>query len=154
MRISDWSSDVCSSDLIFKGDRRGTTHDGNLDFGLEAWLPISPHIKPIDRIGNQVLQNLHNHTFDGADANRAAWFVQNDIDLVTTELGFMGLKSVSDKLVWRENLGSLTPGNAEWVQNSHTFADAFHFRLLCRDEIGRAACRERVCQFVSISGFD
>src|SRR3546814_10879315 len=108
MRISDWSSDVCSSDIIFKGDRRGTTHDGNLDFGLEAWLPISPHIKPIDRIGTQVFQNLHNHTFDGADANRAAWFVQNDIDLVTTELGFMGLKRTEEHTSELQSLMSIS----------------------------------------------
>src|SRR3546814_12095227 len=82
MRISDWSSDVCSSDLASAQFRRG-----------------------------RVLGSL----------------------LVHPELG--GRRS----------------GGGERSHESHDGRGCGEFAHVCPQEIGRASCRERVCQYVSIS---
>src|SRR3546814_12683094 len=79
MRISDWSSDVCSSDLLVALLQRC---DGQSAALLEAWLDRT---QPAD---------------------------------------------------WREQAAAMAAGDASAGRDG---------------EIGRASCRERVCQYVSIS---
>src|SRR3546814_4630447 len=84
MRISDWSSDVCSSDLL-------------ADPGLDAAAPAGEVEAPV---------RLRGHDAAGA------------------------------------------VGDAGAVQHvRHQAAEAFKPMIL-RPEIGRASCRERVCQYV------
>src|SRR3546814_17274475 len=84
MRISDWSSDVCSSDL---------PESANLPEAVaERWA---------DQWGDAIVA-----------AAAAAWSGPPPIDLSF----------------------AAEPGDEEWA-----------------DEIGRASCRERVCQYVKIS---
>src|SRR3546814_5078512 len=95
MRISDWSSDVCSSDLLEKP----TIHQKNLEFKVDIDEEI-PQFIVCDRFKlNRILLNL----------------VGNAIKF--TEKGYIGL-SVK-----------------EIAKHPNT-------------EIGRASCRERVCQYV------
>src|SRR3546814_11421602 len=86
MRISDWSSDVCSSDL------------GGL---ASLW------------ISNGNLGNVHRR-FEANDA--------------TLRVGLAGL--------------AMTGGDIDAFDNDLAVAG---------QEVGRASCRERVCQYVSIS---
>src|SRR3546814_5728420 len=98
MRISDWSSDVCSSDLVFSRDR-GNKHE---KFDLEACTTVPGE-------GGHEL------------------------------IGF----------------GSGSHPGREWILRVHEGA-SFGAALtgaaqLARaevEEIGRASCRERVCQYV------
>src|SRR3546814_13433221 len=88
MRISDWSSDVCSSDLNFlKGDAKGD---------------------------------------QGQLAKQLKRFIKNCIYLCEQkDIGFL--------------------------MTNHTYASQDMFNPDAKIKIGRASCRERVCQYVSIS---
>src|SRR3546814_20877980 len=89
MRISDWSSDVCSSDLI----------------------------------GHEAQQHLRRGL--AADA------------------------AIDDALAEQRRVGGL-PHFGDRIADEHQFLrDALERAV--RVEIGRASCRERVCQYVSIS---
>src|SRR3546814_17637072 len=90
MRISDWSSDVCSSDLP-------NNHNGAVFLGLNG-LVVKSH--------------------GGADANGIAKAIG------------VAAAMVRDDITRR------------------IIQDLDNFRA---HEIGRASCRERVCQYVSIS---
>src|SRR3546814_11096819 len=94
MRISDWSSDVCSSDLALGVD--------------------SGHIRPGPAIAEQ------------------------DLDALRRQIGPLRVADddVRQYLAAKADpLGRIARGNAA-------------------AEIGRAACRERVCQYVKLSGGD
>src|SRR3546814_17657472 len=98
MRISDWSSDVCSSDLA-----NHPRFIANLDRSIAA-LGV-PQNDPLSRIAirktsGKVISLLYFHTF-------------------TAQHGFLPM------------------------QHYYTIMRAPH-------EIGRASCRDRVCQYVSI----
>src|SRR3546814_20589596 len=93
MRISDWSSDVCSSDLL--GVRLGAGKHGGDDFP-SGEMPL---------------------------ADRRA------------EIGdAVALEALDDRL-----------------QRLFRHVVAFLAERLLQDQIGRASCRERVCQYVEIS---
>src|SRR3546814_13388282 len=104
MRISDWSSDVCSSDLIVRADSAGGKARGR-------------HHQ------QQGAQSGH------ADQMAAAW---------------PGVH----RFIVAICIGSLT--------NRRTFAAYSSSRMTSStarlSQIGRASCRERVGQYVSISG--
>src|SRR3546814_12646296 len=101
MRISDWSSDVCSSDLI----------------GLCA----ESHCKFVDSLAFP----------DAVDAGlRVAHLGRSS---VRYEIGLFG-----------ENKDA--PAAEGWFV--HVFVDRETRRPVALDEIGRAACRARVCQYV------
>src|SRR3546814_4640997 len=85
MRSSDWSSDVCSSDLPHKGGGRG-------------------HLIPMNR---QTRRKRHGGC-------TAAIFRRNN------------RQTFHERIIQRQTLGFQRPAN----------------------EIGRASCRERVCQYV------
>src|SRR3546814_19137456 len=103
MRISDWSSDVCSSDLVVPGYR---THGEMIpESAPTGWDEAR------DAGGNLILANPNNP--DG----RA-----------------IAAEAVSALLARRDG----------WLLVDEAFADAGP----AQSEIGRASCRERVCQYV------
>src|SRR3546814_14529798 len=99
MRISDWSSDVCSSDLFIRAARNG--------------FPV------VIRCGFVA--------FDGA--NRA-------YGARTPAVGFevKAVEAFSRHEHSPKDLGSTRPESPGWNERAN--------------EIGRATCRERVCQYV------
>src|SRR3546814_8778980 len=106
MRISDWSSDVCSSDL----------DSVKSYFGMRK---ISTGVNPKTGKLALLLNNkplFHNGTLD------QGW--------------------------WPESL--LTPPSEEAARSDIIFLKKAGFNMLRKHikEIGRASCRERVCQYV------
>src|SRR3546814_5401526 len=97
MRISDWSSDVCSSDLIAER--------------AETWI--------VDRLGL-------------AEAHRDDPRIQ--------------ILEYSD----RDNRHGSSPRGEDWHQMLEDHALQLVAGELCDQEIGRASCREGVCQYVYI----
>src|SRR3546814_12871242 len=98
MRISDWSSDVCSSDLVFD------IHGGGLDL-------VFPHHE------NEIAQSRCAH----GTAEMARLWMHNGYVVVNGE------------------------------KMSKSLGNFFTVRQLLEEglrEIGRASCRERVCQYV------
>src|SRR3546814_12419104 len=106
MRISDWSSDVCSSDLWVAS--RLPHHYAELERMLKAWggNASGSGIANIDNTGE-----VHPDTY---------W--------------------------WQHSVGNVrqTPFRTLWLERP----DALLHKLR---EIGRASCRERVCQHAKIS---
>src|SRR3546814_12366424 len=107
MRISDWSSDVCSSDLVPLA--RANNHRGKGDFRLAADGRIT------GRRGR----------------NRVAPFV------------FTGIQILSPRLLVDAPEGPFST-NLFW---DRAIAAERAYGLV-HQEIGRASCRERVCQYV------
>src|SRR3546814_14306109 len=103
MRISDWSSDVCSSDLRRLAHRRLVDHPAKLDPPLAAEKPLDrdPGLARVDIVGKAA-----------GGAEREA----EEFELV----------------------GGGSGAFAEEVEAARA-----HLRT-----IGRASCRERVCQYV------
>src|SRR3546814_14553135 len=112
MRISDWSSDVCSSDLeTTPGDADALIAEAQSAFS--QWRNV-----PAPRRGEFVRQL--------GDALRGA---KEDLGrLVSIEVG----KALSEGL-----------GEVQEMVDICDFAVG-----LSRQQIGRASCRERVCQYV------
>src|SRR3546814_17759065 len=110
MRISDWSSDVCSSDLIVFDHDEGYRADASIE-SLAALRPLEGGVVTV---GNASQQN------DGA---AACLLVAED------RLAALGLQPSGWFVGWA----------AEGCDPS---------RLGIGPEIGRASCRERVCQYV------
>src|SRR3546814_12954150 len=99
MRISDWSSDVCSSDLLCA--KAANTDNGKRYAVLECF----------QRLPKTLPKELR------ADLCR----------------------------------GTTSVGPADCFRAANMVADVEDRVKLCRDEIGRASCRERVCQYLLIS---
>src|SRR3546814_12502412 len=116
MRISDWSSDVCSSDLL-----------ADLETGRDVErvlrLPIFFGIGGAD-IADQVADRGPGRVIAGETARRGD---AGQVGQADEDRGIFGL---ADILLDRDRLEPR--GGIE--------------------EIGRASCRERVCQYVSIAG--
>src|SRR3546814_16405081 len=127
MRISDWSSDVCSSDLLLDLDTRTTLLDA-----LREHLKLTGTKKGCD------------HGQCGActvivDGRR----INSCLTLAVMHGG--------DSITTIEGLGS--PENLHPMQAAFVRHDAFQCGYctpgqICSAEIGRASCRERVCQYV------
>src|SRR3546814_20039270 len=116
MRISDWSSDVCSSDLYFES--------GN---GAVNWryLPRSNEIlwfSERDNWGNLYLYDATSGKLKHAVTSGAG----NVTEVLRVDPG--------TRTVWFRGVG-MEDGRNPYYQ---------HFYK----EIGRASCRERVCQYV------
>src|SRR3546814_14280493 len=110
MRISDWSSDVCSSDLL------------------------------LDDKGNITERRLRGYASDTA---QKIGYTYDDLDRVTHK-NLPGSELDIDYAY--DNLGRLTAANQTSGANDLTFTyDALGRNLT---QIGRASCRERVCQYV------
>src|SRR3546814_5992445 len=102
MRISDWSSDVCSSDLLLG-------LGGGIDAGGDHGNPHAAFHVPVERRADD-------------DVGLGVDFLADAVGrLVDLEQGQVGAAGDVDQ---------------------HA-AGALH-----RDKIGRASCRERVCQYV------
>src|SRR3546814_14181691 len=119
MRISDWSSDVCSSDLYIQRD--GVTRDGERG-------------------------QLYSAENDRADGKA---FIERQVNdrhqfrfIVSPEDGeqYDDLKPLTRRMIaqMEQDLGT----KPDWVAVDH-------FNTC--PQIGRASCRERVCQYVYIS---
>src|SRR3546814_5727373 len=102
MRISDWSSDVCSSDLNLK--QRVASHSAGRD--AAAGKPASIPAADLNHEGPRVLQH--------------AIFRLQRPALIEMVIHALGIEEVLNPVA-RQNEA---------------------------DEIGRASCRERVCQYV------
>src|SRR3546814_15751836 len=112
MRISDWSSDVCSSDLIGKNTIFGAIINA-VKSDTTSNLLATPHIVTLD--------------------NQPAKFLVGQEVPITTGEALSDNFDEAFPTVQREEVGiqlDVTPQV---------------------NEIGRAACRERVCQYVEIS---
>src|SRR3546814_14256289 len=107
MRISDWSSDVCSSDLI--GPRRLNDFSGNAFYRLTG-----------ARLGVQASGEVHKLNY---------------------------LRSLDDERDYTSYRGALR-GFYRMSPLINLYVQGYVNRRDFRQEIGRASCRERVCQYV------
>src|SRR3546814_3613113 len=99
MRISDWSSDVCSSDLAFM--------DAIKELAAEAGMDV-PRADPREAARAERRASLHDVTTAAQE-----WF--------------------------KENL---------WSAEGKSAREYLEKRGIGHDQIGRASCREGVCQYV------
>src|SRR3546814_8453171 len=109
MRISDWSADVCSSDLDFDPDVQAA---GN-------------RIQPLEMVEKAL------------NASRAAGFQSVNADLI------YGLP--------RQTLASFDRSLDQLIRLSPDRIALYNYAHLpsrFKAQIGRASCRERVCQYV------
>src|SRR3546814_14712965 len=115
MRISDWSSDVCSSDL---GVRPAPAR--NHPFETVRPCPVS------------------RRQLDPAPAK---------------DVAMLGRKSPRQPASVATSFQSGSREEISWanVHRSFTSTTSFPCPPMVLPEIGRASCRERVCQYVSIS---
>src|SRR3546814_18820821 len=111
MRISDWSSDVCSSDLQ---SGQSTAIRNGVKAARGEWIA----------------------TLDGDGQNDPA-----DIPKLLDERDRSG-DGIRLLAGWRVN--RMDSDSKRWASKA---ANAIRSRML-RDEVGRASCRERVCQYV------
>src|SRR3546814_10548640 len=109
MRMSDWSSDVCSSDLIVLS--------ADLDTAMATRTLL--------------------FAFGGS--------VQNEQGVVVLDS-----KHTLDAIKFMKELyqKTMTPQVMAWDASSNNRAMLSGTISLCLNEIGRASCRERVCQYV------
>src|SRR3546814_18132040 len=110
MRISDWSSDVCSSDLVVERARR----------------PLPPHRLLGDAAPEEWAGEIDQVLVPGGIVSEVDFFHYPSRTLVLTDL----IENIEPRRVknilyrWLIRLGGAA------------------------DQIGRASCRERVCQYV------
>src|SRR3546814_14042370 len=100
MRISDWSSDVCSSDLLL------VAANGNLPSGVASIKPLT-------------------------------MFAPMPIGLALLAVGLLYFRWVGRRWLGSRDDPTVTPARTE-----------SYFARTYGIEIGRASCRERVCQYV------
>src|SRR3546814_3095524 len=105
MRISDWSSDVCSSDLFEMTEVEGR---------IEAIIRASPQLVEIEKVPLPFIVMGADNEHTGAGP------YPHDIIDKTSGCGLQRLGEGVDRFLYRYKWG----------------------------EIGRASCRERVCQYV------
>src|SRR3546814_14783533 len=119
MRISDWSSDVCSSDLIDKRMLHARGYSDNGMFGADDEHP--------DPLGGSLLIKAKGFSVQGQLCGRRFWVA----------------------VFWRGELGDrvqIRGWESEGVREALARHEGDRFALT--PEIGRASCRERVCQYV------
>src|SRR3546814_12664023 len=113
MRISDWSSDVCSSDLI---DMADSLYPVVLKGDAETYRPIS-----------EVIRKTHYHGLDLIPANLHLYNAEYEIASRLPTFGPTYLTGLKQAI-------------APVSQNYDV--------VIIEPQIGRASCRERVCQYV------
>src|SRR3546814_15348736 len=124
MRISDWSSDVCSSDLGLRA-RRAVVKTRLVRIGTKGMPAVRAHLRYIQRDGvtrEGTPGELYSADRDTADDK--AFLQRCDGD----RHQFRFIVSAED--------GSEYPDLKPYI------------RRLMTQKIGRASCRERVCQYV------
>src|SRR3546814_19600996 len=126
MRISDWSSDVCSSDLPWRGS---SDHEAVDDLGARAFQVACPadvrllvEARPQFHQGGHRLSRLRRLDQRLDDGGVVAGAVEGLLD--------------------RDDAGV-----ARGLLQEHHYRVEALVRMV-NDEIGRASCRERVCQYV------
>src|SRR3546814_16598791 len=141
MRISDWSSDVCSSDLKFRNEiiwKRTGSHGGS-----KRWGPVHDVIlfytKSSKYTWNRVFQEYEKSYLD--DFYRFS-DGKGRYRLVT--LTGAGVRTGDSGKPWR-NVDPTASGR-HWAVPITSLQRAY------QDQLGRASRRERVCMHVYISG--
>src|SRR3546814_7925288 len=120
MRISDWSSDVCSSDLL------------RIGAGEEILDEEFPPLEIGEHALSQMPEGFGRHGLVDRSPPDA--------------LG--GVPVPDDELVVRRTSGVLTGGADQRPARTDPAFTPPQPRLVQRLEIGRASCRERVCKSV------
>src|SRR3546814_16565483 len=116
MRISDWSSDVCSSDLLQK---------------------IEPYPEAVDSLFGVIAVGASNRELRYAIVN----FVERSRAFRSAELRIDPASRVTLAAMEEDyRFGRWTALRSKIT--------TFHRRRTRQAEIGRASCRERVCQYV------
>src|SRR3546814_17311566 len=130
MRISDWSSDVCSSDLVSDVQRRQMT------------TVLAPNVHNIAIDGSfDDAQAMVKRLFGDAEARGALTLsAVNSINWarLMAQVVYYFYAAVRLGAPGREIAFSVPTGN---------FGDVFAGYVAAQMEIGRASCRERVCQY-------
>src|SRR3546814_13264097 len=137
MRISDWSSDVCSSDLIVQlGAGTWTLTDG-----------LSLDVANVTVRGAGAGEDGSILDFAGQQGAGEGLLVTSD-DVLLTEFAVLntkgdGIKSKgADRIVYHKLRVEWTAG-PKATNGAHGI-----YPVESTDEIGRAPCRERVCRYV------
>src|SRR3546814_20604928 len=132
MRISDWSSDVCSSDLQDDIARLQWLVAQLLTFPRHLSQHVGGYVLTENRLDEMV--PIHNAAM--ADRTFIEWD-KDDID----ELKLMKVDVLA--------LGMLTCIRKCFdLMRLHDLGDHVLKSVPAEDQIGRASCRERVCQYV------
>src|SRR3546814_11128545 len=121
MRISDWSSDVCSSDLLYH------TFAEQL-----AKLPDTTRIYP----GHDYIANNLRFTLDREPDNGKAEALLREVDPQDTDRALITTLAQEKEV------------NAFFRLTSPPVLARLRQAFPDLPEIGRASCRERVCQYV------
>src|SRR3546814_14827741 len=126
MRISDWSSDVCSSDLMKRESRRASTRFDALDTDSIDLADAAKRVLQLPAVASkQFLITIGDRTVGGLtvrDQMVGPWQVPV-ADCAVTATGF---ESTTGEAM---AMGERTP-------------------LALLDALGRASCREKGCQYV------
>src|SRR3546814_12938114 len=122
MRISDWSSDVCSSDLLATGSGSPGTPTGQPS-------PAAPSVDDRQHDARRVVLRV----MDCVNRRDPGRFVE--IIAARIEIALIGGE------VARTNIQPDTVPRPKIIAGYH----------VGQPEIGRASCRERVCQYGEIS---
>src|SRR3546814_15237394 len=125
MRISDWSSDVCSSDLI----ERTTSV---VDLG-ELFNRLGPIVGAIDPAQVNEFLDTITAALEGREDDIGATLD----DLATLVSGLASRDDAIQRLIT----------NLDVVAETVNRRDA-QIETMLPNQIGRASCRERVCQYV------
>src|SRR3546814_3379993 len=145
MRISDWSSDVCSSDLYFSFYINGPWNIADFRKRLpsslsDAWMTM-PLAGP-EGPGASVAGGTSFVVFRDSEHKYAAWKLVAYLSDPEVQARFHG------------RTGNLPPRRSPWEDPAlanDPYARAFRDQLeraVSTPKVGRASCRERVCQYV------
>jgi hypothetical protein len=107
----------------------GAGFDGDLDQWPERPLAFGAAIKPIDRIGDQVFQDLEDHSLDGAYVYGLLRKIVFDLHVVPFELAFVRVARLANEFFQREDLRALAARDAQRIENPNPLADALHLGL-------------------------
>src|SRR3546814_8429679 len=151
MRISDWSSDVCSSDLLPVYDLAGS-----LASPRYRWLVWLDALALLFTIGGALGWVAFARAFDPAGVARDAllWASLAVALLVVDRFCFSAAHVLwlrfdfLSEIIWVEMSGNYQAAAFEFGAQ---FTDRVKSKRQVINEIGSASCRERVCQYVKIS---
>src|SRR3546814_3988368 len=147
MRISDWSSDVCSSDLLGWGDARMQRLYEHVLETLPAAHAAGVRILVGDDYSGVFREMIENDPLDHQVGNYGREFATYAAipGLSAGQVLAWGTKNAGEALLDGDASLGVIAANAladQIVVDGDTVADP---AVLAR-QIGRAACRERVCQ--------
>src|SRR3546814_13476453 len=131
MRISDWSSDVCSSDLtgvvVF---REGVFTAGGRVEAARFNSPTATNTYPFEATRADAIIGAR-FTRTGTGASVARFEASGGGAAVSDNINFLTVKPTTVNI-------SILPTSSAGLSAGD----------LWNDELGRASCRERVCQYV------